>query len=384
MQCECHMKADNGPVKVFVSSPVRGYEDLLEAARAAIGVLGYEPVLAEDFDASAPSPRATCLAAVREADAVVLILGAEHGPRQESSNLSATHEEYREAKESGPVLAFVQECDVRSEEQAAFVQEVRNWEQGHYTASFREANDLRDKVIRGLHRHFLDGASTPVDEDRLVERARSLAVDDGATSSANLVVAVTGDSPYAVLRPTQLRDQQLHNYLLSEALTGADAVLDVSVGSEPQVRSDAFVLTQRNSGRIVELHEDGSIVVVQPALRERSWQGSLPSIIEEDIIARSARVMRLAGRVLDHVDDPPRISQVAVVAALCRPGSWAWRTRAEEAASPNSSTMRMFGPDRVEAQLSPPVRRRAALLHDAESLAEDLATRLGLQLRATS
>ena len=182
------MEADNGPMQVFVSSPVRGYEDLREAARAAIGVLGYEPVLAEGFDASAPSPRATCLAAAREADAVVLILVAEYGLRQASSNLSATHEEYREAKESGPVLAFVQECDVRSEEQAAFVQEVRNWEQGHYTVSFRDANDLRDKVIRGLHRHFLDGASTPVDEDRLVERARSLAVDDGATSSANLVV----------------------------------------------------------------------------------------------------------------------------------------------------------------------------------------------------
>ena len=371
-------------MKVFVSSPVRGYEDLREAARAAIGVLGYEPVLSEDFDASAPSPRATCLAAVREADAVVLLLGAEYGPRQASSDLSATHEEYREARESGSVLAFVQECDVRSEEQTAFVQEVRNWEQGHYTASFRNANDLHDKVIRSLHRHFLDGASTPVDEDRLVERARSLAVDDGATGSAILVVAVTGDSPHAVLRPTKLRDQQLHNLLLSEALTGADAVLDVSAGSEPQVRSDAIVLTQRTGGRIVELHEDGTIVVVQPALRERSWQGSLPSMIEEDIIERIARVVRLAGRVLNHVDDPPRISRVAVVAALCRPGSWPWRTRAEEAASPNSATMRMFGPDRVEAELSPPVRRRAALLHDADSLAEDLATRLGLQLRATS
>lgn len=187
-----------------------------------------------------------------------------------------------------------------------------------------------------------------------------------------------------MLRPTQLRDQQLHNFLLSEVLTGPDAVLDVSAGSEPQVRSDAIVLRQRNSGRIVELHEDGSLVVVQPALRDRSWQSSLPSIIEEDIIERIVRVVRLAGRVLNHVDDPPRISHVTVVAALCRPEFWPWRTRAEEAASPNSTTMRMFGPDRVEALLSPPVRRRAALLHDADSLAEDLATRLGLQLRATS
>ncbi len=370
-------------MKVFVSSPVRGYEDLREAARVAIDVLGHEPVLAEDFDASTPSPRETCLAAVRESDVMVLLLGDEYGSRQKFSDLSATHEEYREAKESGPVLAFVQESDSRSEEQAAFVQEVRNWEQGHYTVSFRNAEDLRDKVIRGLHRHFLDGAATPVDSDRLVERARSLVLDDSATGGATLVVAVTNDSPHAVLRPTQLRDQQLHRSLLREALTGADAVLDVSAGSEPQVRLDSIVLTQCNSGRSVELHEDGSVVVVQSARSERSWQGAFPSIIEEDIIERITRVLRLAGRMLDQVDDPPRISHVAVVAAVCRPEIWPWRTRAEEATSPNSTTMRISAPDRVEAFLSPPVRRRAALLHDADSLAADLATRLGLQLGAT-
>lgn len=66
-----------------------------------------------------------------------------------------------------------------------------------------------------------------------------------------------------------------------------------------------------------------------------------------------------------------------------RLGSWPWSTRAEEAASPNSTMKRMFGPDRVEVQNSPPVRLRSALLHDADSLAKDLATRLGLQLGAT-
>ena len=106
-------------------------------------------------------------------------------------------------------------------------------------------------------------------------------------------------------------------------------------------------------------------------------------MIEEDIIGRITRVLRLAGRVLDQVDDPPRISHVAIVEVLCRPEIWPWGTRAEEATSPNSTTMRMSGPDRVEAQLSPPARRRATLLHDADNLAKDLATRLGLEPGAT-
>ncbi len=85
---------------MFVSSLMREpFGPLREAACSAITLLGCEPARAEDYAASATSPRVACLAGVRASDAVVLILGSEYGSASQESGLSATHEEYREARE---------------------------------------------------------------------------------------------------------------------------------------------------------------------------------------------------------------------------------------------------------------------------------------------
>lgn len=93
-------------MKVFISSPIAGMEELREAAARAIRSLGHELIRAEDFGAAAESAQITCLKGVREADAVVLLVGERYG-RAQSSGLSATHEEYREARERCPVLVMV-------------------------------------------------------------------------------------------------------------------------------------------------------------------------------------------------------------------------------------------------------------------------------------
>ena len=72
-------------------------EPYREAAAQAIRTLDHEPRMAEDYGASPGSPQETCLRGVRNADATVLLLGTRYGARQESG-LSATHEEYREAR----------------------------------------------------------------------------------------------------------------------------------------------------------------------------------------------------------------------------------------------------------------------------------------------
>ena len=56
--------------------------------------LGHTVIAAEDFGASQSSPQQVCLAAVREADIVGLLLGERHGIPQ-TSGLSPAHEEYR-------------------------------------------------------------------------------------------------------------------------------------------------------------------------------------------------------------------------------------------------------------------------------------------------
>jgi uncharacterized protein DUF4062 len=93
-------------VKVFISSVIAGMEDHRAAAREAAESLGYTVIAAEDFRASPSSPQQVCLGGVRDADVVVLLLGARYGTLQ-ASGLSPTHEEYREARGTKPVLVFV-------------------------------------------------------------------------------------------------------------------------------------------------------------------------------------------------------------------------------------------------------------------------------------
>lgn len=129
-------------VKVFLSSVVVGFEEFRDAAAAAARVLGHEVKRSEDFAASSDTPQAACLAGIRWADAVVVLLGPRYGHKQ-PSGLSATHEEYREAKERCAVLGFAQENVEVEPDQERFIREVKNWSGGVLTGSFTSPDDLR-------------------------------------------------------------------------------------------------------------------------------------------------------------------------------------------------------------------------------------------------
>jgi len=81
-------------MKVFIGSPIGGLEPFRDAAGRAAGALRHEVKRSEDFGASADTPQQACLAGVRWADVVVLLLGARYGDPQ-PSGLSATHEFWR-------------------------------------------------------------------------------------------------------------------------------------------------------------------------------------------------------------------------------------------------------------------------------------------------
>src|SRR5260370_7996258 len=95
-------------MKIFISSLISGFEPFRAAARAAVKTLRHEATMAEDFTAQPHSPQIACLKGVREADLVVLILGARYGTAQSPSGLSPTHQEYLEARANKPILAFLQ------------------------------------------------------------------------------------------------------------------------------------------------------------------------------------------------------------------------------------------------------------------------------------
>jgi hypothetical protein len=97
----------------------------------------------------------------------------------------------------------------------------------------------------------------------------------------------------------------------------------------------------------------------------------LRGIVEEEVLDDLEADLTFVDRVLERVDPGRRASHVATVAALLGASYTAWRTRAEQAASPTSMTMNMSGGDRIVTHLSAP-QPRDSLGQQRPALARDL------------
>lgn len=368
-------------MKVFVSSLMGGFEEYREAAFRAVKALDCDLLRAEEWGARTDTPRQACLEEAREADVTLLILGERYGEPL-ASGLSATHEEYREARDRRTVLAFVQQGVSPDPRQQELISEVRDWSGGGITASFRDADDLRDKVANGLNRHMLRQATGRVDEAELHERAVGLLPGDerGSVRDSALHVVVAGGPRHQVIRPAQLDEATLGVKLHQHALFGPHKVLDPAQGATPTVSGSRLVVSQ--SDRAVELHDDGSVRITAPALVAPADRGySMPVIIEEDVRSKVLDALGFAGWVLDEVDPLHRLSDVTVVAAIAGAPSGEWRTQAQHEASGSSMTVGLGRPETILAPQSPTRHPRGVLTADAEVVAADLVTLLRRQFK---
>jgi len=368
-------------VKVFISSVISGMEDHRAAARLAAESLGHTVTVAEDFRASPQSPQQVCLGAVRDADAVVLVLGSRYGAPQESG-ISPTHEEYREARGTKPVLVFVQTGVTREPQQERFVEEVSGWEGGGYRESFDTPESLRTSVTRALHDWELSQQAGPVDEDELMARTAALLPTRSAHAAgiAPLHVVVAGAPSRQLLRPSALDDASLRRDMQREAVYGDRPVFDPQQGvHEPVIQGTSLLIAQADAQ--ITLDEQGNVRVSRPARdsgRNVRAIGGLPSLIEEEVRDRVADGIRYVGWLLNRVDPTNRLRRVGLACRLAGIGYLPWRTRAEAAQSPNSASMGSG----LEAADSPPVvLARAALLFDTTRLADDITVRLRRQVR---
>ena len=356
--------------KIFVSSVFNGMEEFRAAAAEAIESLGHTALLAENFPASSTSPRIACLAGVREADAVVLLLGERYGPKQ-NMDLSATHEEYREAKERCIVIPFVQANVELEEEQQQFVNEVRSWSGGHYTMPFDSPEGLRKAATIALHRWELSQtAGTPNSAEILAQALALLPSERQSYGSSSFALALTGWPVQQVLRPSELEGKELRKKILNESLFVNTEILSSEDGTEISLKDHRLVFKQRRSYFWID--GQGSIVQHLPV---QMPDVGMSMLIEENMQDQLVKSLRFAAWVLDQIDPRERLSHVAFVAALNDVGHLGWRTRREQEASPNSGTMSMVSRPPV-AHLSPPYRTRAALRLETATLAEDLVTLL--------
>jgi hypothetical protein len=337
--------------------------------------------MAEDYGASPDTPQQKCLAGVRDADVVVLLLGARYGHPQDSG-LSATHEEYREAREEGrDVLAFIQDGVEREPDQQLFLDEVQSWNSGVYTGTYADPEGLKEAITRMLHEHELALAAGSADEEEMLARASALIPDTRSSYGASLSVVVVGGPPRTVLSPSQLEDTELVRTLIQDALFGSVPIFDPAHGTANRREGGTLLLEQEGSSILV--NEQGSVRVVQPAMdlgaRSSTWSLVL---IEEEINDRIERGLRFTGSVLDRIDPLRRLADIVAIVSLHGAGTSGWRTRAEHQQNASAGVQINIGTsDPIEARLSPTRRRRAALTNDATRMARDLTVLLRREMR---
>ena len=366
-------------MRVFVSSVIRGMERHRAAVANAIESLGYSVILSEDFGASTDSPRRACLEPARTADLTIVLLGANYG-RPQSSGLSATHEEFREARDFGTVAVLVQNDMDPEPRQQEFLREAQDWATGRVTDTFSDADDLRSKATRLLHQHALRQQSAPVESSELLERTRSWLPRPGQHSSPRLHVMVTGGPRQEVIPPSVLDAQGFAGPIMQQTLSGTEPVFTPARGTRPVLERGQLRLVQ--DGATIVLAEDGTVVVRVPAIRrDHEIRMALPALIEDDIRSALAAALGFIGWVLDHVDSLRRLSHIVVLGAIENGSIYGWRTSAEHAANPNQMTMSMHQRDLVVVPEEPRVRPRPYLTANRDQLVEDLLARLRRELR---
>lgn len=357
---------------VFISSVIRGMELHRDVASGAVESLGYTVIRSEKFGASSDTPRRACLEAARTADLTLVLLGVRYGEPQRSG-LSATHEEFREARDHGAVTVFVQ-ADVEPEpRQAEFLREAQDWDSGRLTETFADGADLRSKVTKVVHERALRDQDVPLEPSELIERARSWLPSEPHRSSSRLHLIVAGAPHREVVPPSRLDNQALAQSIMQRALFGPEPVFTPEQGTRPVLGHGHLRLEQETAS--IVLTEDGTVVVSVPAMRSGRESSFLPTIIEEDMRGTLEAALGFIHWLLDDVDPLRRVSHVVVLGAIEGGSMAGWRTRAEHAASPNSMTMSMHQRDLVVVPEEPTVRPRAQLNANLDQIVDDLLAR---------
>jgi hypothetical protein len=365
-------------MRIFISSLIEALKSERAVAKQAVTDLGHTAVMAEDFQAQPRSSQVACLDGVRQSSAVVLILSGDYGAKQ-PSGLSATHEEYREARSiQRQVFAFIQDIE-RDSSQLELVREIEHWQTGLFRQSFRTPEELRAKIVRALHEWTVASATAPLDPKELLQRALDALPKDryGRQSGGPfLTLSIAAGPAQPVLRPSELEAPKLAKDLQKEAIFGDLPIFDPKAGSQAEMDDDFLVIFQER-GPIVRLNTQGSIVLQLAVAQNEHGM----SIIEEEVAGTITAGLAYAAWVLDRIDPTQRLSHVVVVASMRGTGFAGWKTRSEHQASPNRSLMRM-NDEPATVHLTPPHRPRSALTSDAEGLTADLITLLRRQVRA--
>jgi hypothetical protein len=303
---------------VFISSIQSGFGDVRAAARAGVESFGWRAMMAETVGATPASPQRALLDRVAESDVLVLLVGPRYGARQESG-LSATEEEFDEARRRGkPILVLRQDGELEPEQREFLDRATGGWEGGALYGTFRDASDVGLAVVRGLTNIRDRGARATV-EPAAQERAAALAADarrqgygqGGAIARVVLVPLI--DQP--LLQAAALEDRNLPEELAAAAR--AARLVPQSDGITTNVSAAGIELQvgERYAGRALTVGAKGEIVVEASVGGEDRNFGSMrvvPERLEEAIRGAAA----FAASAWSRIDPRGEVQEVAVALAI--------------------------------------------------------------------
>lgn len=355
-------------MKVFISSVIYGYENYRDGVAEIVEELGFDVIRSEDIAAQPNTPQQACLQAVRESDVMVLLLGAKYGTIQ-SSDLSATQEEYEEAERGGkPVLVFIESNTDPDQRQRQFIDEFRSWHSGKMLDHFSNLSDLKYKVKRSLHQLAQNISSPEFDSNSLVKRAESLIGGDITNREPLLLFSLVGDSKNQIIRPAVLSKFDFQQQIEQYAKRNEHSVFESNKNTDKSIRNKWLILQQVSAK--IRLSQDGEIVIQKHLMKNYDYRDGLPGIIKERVFEHIVGILQFCANVLDKIDIAKNISWIAVAVRITGNKYVPWRTEMEHKRNPNSMNLDSFYKEMKPVPLAP--FARLGFRKDLDTIRDDL------------
>jgi Domain of unknown function (DUF4062) len=303
---------------VFISSIQSGFDDVRAAARAGMESFGWRPVMAELAGASPASPQRALLDRVGDSDVLLLLVGPRYGAKQESG-LSATEEEFDEARRRGKsILVLRQEGELEPEQQEFLKRATAGWEGGALYGTFRDASDVGLAVVRGLT-NIRDRGARATLEPAAQTRAAELAADakrqgyNQGGSIVRVVLVPLVDRP--LLDAATLEDPELPDELAAAAR--AARIVSQSEGITPHVSAAGVRLEvgERYTGRLFSVGKNVEIIAEASVAGDDQTFGSM-RILPERLEQAVRGTIDFAEGVWRRIDPRGEVQEIAVTLAI--------------------------------------------------------------------
>ena len=308
--------------RVFISSVIRDFGVERQAAEAAVTLLRHQPLMAEDFVAKPQSPQSACLDGVATSDIYIGVYGTRYGYVAPRSGLSATEEEFQEARKRGlPILCFVSR-ENKDDDQSQFLARVMGYEDGYTIARYESPSDLKDQIVKALNDYFGDTSVNLLDRgaaaSHLVKHRWGAVSPPQHDVSLGLVVfpARMGEE-YFTLRDLACKDMQ--DAFLKDAIFSSPALLPREQGVQTEDGRDFVEFSQTGNGfderqRRLSVHSDGTITfgcILGTEPRSGLYNIVRASIIDQEEVHRCIEMfLRYAAGVYSHTDRSELISRL--------------------------------------------------------------------------